>query len=208
MAKSVDVRVDLRQFTKALQQYEQESSRDIATIVKGAAIDVAFKANQATPRAAKGEIPPASSPLYYALASANPVSNGGAFGRAAEAAQRRIKGRFVKGSGELKKAARLIRSKRSSAVSYSKALFLKLAAQIGGKVRVAKSSDIGNAKATETKSKLRPAVTFKIEGIEQEHAKQIIQPALQKGINAVAVKFRDRLASKLAVNAKRHSGKK
>ena len=227
MADNVKVHVDLKDFTEALREYEKNSSRDMQTLIKGAAIDVAFKAARATPKSTKGDIPKMGSGLFYALASADLSKQSGAFARAAETAQRRIGGQVVKTSRaalsraarkrrkekvafkplRLKQAARKIRNQRVSATSYSRVLFLKLASQLGAKVSAIKGK-IDNAIAKERKIRVYPAVTLRIEGVEARHAREILEPAMQAGINAVAAKYWKKVADKLAKRARAHSGRK
>jgi hypothetical protein len=184
MKNSVSATIDTREFMAALQAYEQESSRDLKTVVKSTAIDVAFKANQSAVAAKKTAIPKLKTGLFNALAA---------------------KSGFPKGSGNAREAERLY-NRRVSAIKYSKALFLKMAQDLGAKVSALRKQ-ISNSGADEMGTKLVPTVELKIDGVESAHDRDILEPAMQEGVNKSAAKMRQRVADKLAKRAKAHSGK-
>jgi predicted HNH restriction endonuclease len=162
-------------------------------IINGTAIDVAFKSNSAAKLASEGKIRGAdkNGKLFYALAA----SGKSKFGQ------------VVKGEG-IKAAAEKILNARLSARYYSKALFLKMAQDLGKTLRTVKKALPSNAKGKKAKEALICYAELTIEGIEKEHADKIIGPAFQKGINAAAKAKRDRIAKKLAEGARKHSGRR
>jgi hypothetical protein len=200
MADKVKVRVNTSELIGALKAYQKHSSRSMPQIINGTAIDVAFKANRAAKKASVSKIPKykegdqsaKSTRLYHALATIG-------------------KNKFgpkPKGSGN-KNTAETLAKRRYSAISYSKAIFLKLAQDLGKKLRVGIGSRglPDNAKARKAKESPVCFADLTIVGIEKSHADKIIQPALQKGIAAAAKAKRDRIAKKLAEGAKKHSGR-
>lgn len=193
MADRVRVRVDTSDLVAALKAYEKHSSRSMPEIINGTAVDVAFKANSAAKLASEGKIRKAdkNGKLFYALAA----SGKSKFGQ------------VVKGEG-IKAAAEKILNARLSARYYSKVLFLKLAQDLGKNLRTVKKALPSNAEGTKAKEALVCFATLEIEGIEKSHADDIIQPALQKGINAAAKAKRDRIAKKLAEGARKYSGRR
>jgi hypothetical protein len=188
MAKSVKVSCDPSELVRALRDYSAVSRRDLPKLVNDAAIDAAFKANRLAPKAKLSAIPPFKTGLYYALA-----------------AQRG----FVKGQG-IKKEAEKIHARRRSAVSYSKALFLALAGKLGAKLktRVGAKQAPDNAEADKARPSLRPVAILRIKGVDQSHADDVLSPAMQKGVAASAAKFREKLAKKMAKDAKDRSGRR
>lgn len=188
--KGVKVSVDLREFQRALNEYEKHSSRDLQQLVKSAAVDVAFKAYSEADAAKKGNFPKLASGLYNSLAATGATR----FGKA------------VRGKGN-KAIAKKIFDARNTSVFYSKALFLTMAGQLGAKMRKTRKR-VKNATATERKSNVRPFVTLKIEGVEDSHARDILTPAMQRGVDRVAKKYFDKVAKKLAQRAKQYSGRK
>lgn len=179
----VTASVDTREFMAALQAYEKESSRDLKTVVKSTAIDVAFKANQSAAAAKKGAIPSLKTGLYNALAA---------------------KAGFTRGKGNQKEAERLY-NRRISAIKYSKSLFLKMAQDLGAKVASLRKK-IENAGAEDKSTVLIPAIELSIEGVDINHANQVLSQALQEGVNKSAAKMRKRIEDKIAKRAQAHSG--
>jgi len=180
----VTASVDTREFMAALREYEKESSRDVATVVRSAAIDVAFKANQSAKAAKKGSIPTVKTGLYNALAA---------------------KAGFPKGKGNQKEAQRLY-NRRISAIKYSKSLFLKMAQDLGAKVSALRKK-IENASAADKSTILIPKFELTIEGVEMDHANQVLSKALQEGVDKSAAKMRKRVLDKISKRAQAHSGK-
>jgi hypothetical protein len=208
MAKSVSVDVNIADFTKVLRQYVVSSKKDVATAVRDKAGDVAFKGAKNTAKADKGQIPALSSGLYNALVAADPKKVGGDFGFAAQRAQEKIKDKF--GSGPFprgknnKKAATYLRNRRAGATGYSKSLWLKLARDLGKKVAKLRSDKITNADATqENMSGLSnvPRVSLKISGVDQKHASEVLEPALQAAVDDVAKDMLKYIKRKFEENA-------
>jgi flagellar basal body rod protein FlgC len=177
--------VDVREFMAALQAYEKESSRDLKTVVKSTAIDVAFKANQSATAAKKSSIPNLKTGLFNALAA---------------------KAGFTRGNGNQREAERLY-NRRISAIKYSKSLFLKMAQDLGAKVASLRKK-IENAGAEDKGTILIPAIELTIEGVDMDHASKVLAPALQEGVNKSAAKMRQRIADKIAKRAQAHSGRR
>lgn len=193
MADKVKVRVDTSELVRAIRNYEKYSSREMPKIINGTAIDVAFKSNSAAKLASEGKIRKTDKDgkLFYALAASGKTKIG----------------KVVKGEG-IKKAAESILNRRLSARYYSKVLFLKLAQDLGKTLRTVKKALPSNAEGKKAKEALVCYAELTIEGIEKDHADKIIQPALQKGINAAAKAKRDRIAKKLSEGARKYSGRK
>ena len=97
---------------------------------------------------------------------------------------------------------------KQRAVNYSRAIFLKLAKDVGGSVRTKLGRDLpGNATAKKAKEALKPEAVFTIRGVDTKHARDIIQPAMQAGLDRAAQAKRKRIADKMAAEAKKRSGR-
>lgn len=218
----VEIRVDLREFTQALQLYVEESRLEVADAVNKKAGDVAIMAAKRAKKAQKGAFPPLSSGIYNALAAADSNKYGGSFGDGAFVAQEKLKkrfgGRVVKGQGNAK-AAKYLYNRRAGAIGYSKSIFLRLATQIGKAVRgvkvgkrvgalKSKHGEITQAKPAElTKWNDKPFATLEIFGIDKDHAKQEIEPALQGGVDDAVKDMRVYLNKKMRERARARSGR-
>jgi hypothetical protein len=193
MAKSVKVDVNIEDFTKVLRRYVVASKKDVATAVRDKAGDVAFMGAKNTKKADKGQIPPLASGLYNALVAADPKKVGGDFGFAAQRAQEKIKkkfgaGPFPKGKNNAKAAAYL-RNRRAGAASYSKSLWLKMARELGKKVAKLRSDKIKNTEVRQDNMSgfsNVPSVTLRIKGVDQKHASEVLEPAMQAAVDDVS----------------------
>jgi hypothetical protein len=200
MAAPISIKVDLREFNKALKEYVAESKMEIADAINKKAGDIAFRAAVNTP-VAKGITVkdvgiPKGHPFWHAIATGKTK-----FGVSK-------KGAAVKGKGN-KKIANAIFASRKRHISYSRALFLHIAAELGQKVKsIRKSSKIENAgglKADRKGLTDKPRATLKIIGVESSHA-PILQDALNDGIAWVIKDMAGYVGNKIAKRAKAKSG--
>jgi hypothetical protein len=194
MADKIKVTVNTSELVRAIRDYEKYSSRSMPEIINGTAVDVAFKANQSVKSAKVGAIKKADQDgkLWHALAA----SGASRFGKT------------VKGQGN-KEAAQRILSARNSARGYSKALFLKMAQDLGKTIKSALGRGLpGNSAAKKAKEALICYAELTVEGIEKSHADTVIGPAMQAGVDKAAKAKRDRISKKLSDAAKKHSGRR
>ena len=192
------IKVDITEFNRALKDYVLESKMDIGDAVNKQAIKVAFYANKKSSKANDGTIPPKGSRLYYALAA----SGENKYGKA------------VKGKG-IGKIARKIASRRFSAVSYNKAMWLKLAIDLGAQVgkaskRMMKMEHVQGAKAQTNGRTDKPFATLIIgglKGIEADNMREHIAPALQSAVILAAKDMQVYINRKLRERGARYSGR-
>ena len=201
MAKdSVDITLDTREFEAALREYMRFTSKTLPEAINRTAVDAAFKANQATRRSKLKKQPwsklsKRQKNLFHALATGSTRLGKTRFGTATKG----------QGNDEL---AQKIYGARTRAVNYSRAIFLKLAKDVGGSVRTKLGRDLpGNATAKKAKESLKPEAVFTIKGVDAKHAREIIQPAMQAGLDRAAQDKRDYIAKKMAAEAKKRSGR-
>jgi hypothetical protein len=194
MAKdSVRIKVDTGELQRALRDYMAHTSKTLPEAVNKIAIDVAFQANRAAKRATPNNIKraDANGKLFHSLAATGATK----FGKA------------VRGQGNAEIAQKIFDA-RVRAINYSKAIFLKLAKDLGGNMRSAIGRSLPSGPtATRARNSIRPQAVLDIVGIQDKHAANIIQPAMQGGINAVAKDKREYINRKIAEGARRHSGR-
>ena len=195
MADKVRLKVDLREFQKAMREYIVLSEKTVADAVNDKAGDVAFNSIKHLPKFDRSKIPPLESGLFNAIAAGNvPKFGASRFGVA------------VKGKGNAK-IAKKIRNARIGGGNYSKSLFLKLASEVGKKVRMLKKKP-GNATGKKAVKSKTPTAYLEITGVDQEHADKVLTPALEKGIAATVKDMRVYIERKLAKIAKAKSGRR
>ena len=219
MADQVKVTVDLTEFNTAIKEYIFHSKMEVSEAVNKKAGDIALFAAKRAKKATKGGYPPFSSGLYNALVAADPKKSSGSFSEGAKMAQHRIRNKFpgqtVKGKGN-EKAAKYLFSRRTGSIGYSKALFIKLAKDLGKTVtgvRVSKKKEASIDNATGKKAKVsgtfdKPFATLEIQGVEQDHASNEIEPALQAGVDDAVKDMAKYINRKLRQLARKHSGRK
>jgi len=200
---SVRIRVDTGELERALRDYMAYTSKTLPEAVEKIATDVNFQAFRLCRRTiwkptnwsefGGGQgVDPA---FFHALATGKTKFGVTKFGAA------------VKGKGNDKIAEKIFNA-RTRATNYSAAIFLKLASDLGAKIRSrAKAMKIKHAKAKRAHRKFRPTIILRVEGLERQHVDDIIQPAMQDGINAVANDKREYINRKIAEGARRHSGR-
>ena len=219
MADQIKVTVDLTEFNTAIKEYIFHSKMEISEAVNKKAGDIALFAAKRAKKATRGSYPPLSSGLYNALVAADPKKSSGPFAKAAEEAQHRIRKKFSgpipRGKRNAKAAAYLF-SRRSQSAGYSKALFVKLANDLGKAVtgvRVSKKKQASIDNATGKKAKVsgtfdKPFAVLEIKGVEQDHANNEIEPALQAGVNDAVKDMGKYINRKLRELARKHSGRR
>jgi len=200
MADKVTVRADATELTRALAEYMKHTSKDLPEAINRTAIDVAFKANRAAKKANKGKISALakSSPrLWHALATMGGIDGNNKFGK------------VPKGKGNQRIAERIAKN-RYNAVGYSKAIFLKMAQDLGKRISAKLGRKLpGNSRGRKAKDGgFRCEATLEIVGVHQDHADDILSPAMKKGIAAAAADKRKYIAKKIAERAEKHSGRK
>ena len=211
MAKPrVAMNLDVRQFNLALKQYVEHSRLSVSQAVTKQAINFAFRGNKRTQTANKGKFPDLSSGLFNAIAAVN--SGSGTFGETASLAQKKhLGGNIGKGRGKAK-AAKKLRSRRTGAANYSKALWLKLAVQLGAtSIRTVKVKQIKNAdaeKAKGTRFSDKPKATLHVWGIEEDHLRDVMEPAAQAALGDTVQDMRVYIRRQMAKLAQKHSGRK
>lgn len=192
---------EMREFTKALQQYLVESRKDTGTAINEKAVRVAFSASKEMPaaievRARISNDHPKGSPLWHALATGKTSHGQNKFGSA------------VRGKGN-KKLADKIYASRNRHAGYSRFLFLKLASDLGGKVRaVKKLASIDNAKgkkATEAGRDDFMKAVLQILGVDQEHGGKLDR-AIAQALTLEARDMQKYIERKIAKRAQAHSG--
>jgi hypothetical protein len=197
----ISATVDVREFTKALQEYVRESSMDAADAVNKKAGDVAFKAAQSLPTVAEGR------GKIQRIGKKNRLWNAIASGGTRLGISK--KGKAVRGKGNADLAKEIYES-RLRHVPYSRAIFLTLAAKMGKKVsKVRKSSSIDNAIASKAKTGgaiYTPKAILEILGIQQSHSPVMVE-ALTKGLANQVQDMKDYIARKIAKRAQAHSGR-
>jgi hypothetical protein len=194
---------EMQEFTKALQEYLIESRKDTGTALNEKGVRVAFSASKQMPSAVevKAQIStdhPKSSPLWHALATGRTSLGPNKFGTA------------VKGKGN-KKVAEKIYASRNRHAGYSRFLFLKLASDLGGKVRaVKKLASIDNAKGQKADQNGRKdfmKAVLQILGVDQEHGSKLDR-AIAQALTIEAADMRKYIEAKIAKRAQAHSGRK
>jgi len=192
---------EMAEFTKALQEYLVESRKDTGTALNEKAVRIAFSANKNMPSAleVKAQIStdhPKGSSLWHAIATGKTKFGITKFGAA------------VRGQGN-KKIADQIYSSRVRHAGYSRSLFLKLASDLGGKVRaVKKVASIENAKgkkANEGGKKDFMAAVLQILGVDQDHGSKL-DKAIASALTTEAADMRKYIEAKIAKRAQAHSG--
>jgi hypothetical protein len=179
----VTLRIDDAEFMAALDEYVRESSRELPAVIDGVARDLCFASVKATKKASPAKIEKLrGSRLVHALATmrGNP-----------------------KGSGNQAKADEIV-NRRKSAVAYSKAIYLKIAGDLGAKLTSPKRID--HAKGTRANVGYKPTAYLEVTGLESGHVADIMQPALDKSVPAVARKMRAHVEGKLAAIARKKTG--
>lgn len=180
---TVTLRVDDSEFMAALDEYIKESSRELPAVIDGVARDLCFAAAKKTKKASPAKIEKLKSErMFHALATMTG---------------------YPKGKGNQDKAERIAR-RRLSAIGYSKAIWIKMAGDLGARIRTPKRID--HAKGTRSKSELQPTAYLEITGLEAGHVSDIMQPALDKAVPGVARKMRAHVEKKLADIGRKKSG--
>lgn len=193
----VRVTVDLREFQAALRDYVAATEMDMTEATNKKAIDVAFQAAKNTPNSGfKETAPPRGNAMWHAIATGKTKAGVTRFGAA------------VRGKGN-EDIARKIYDSRIRAKAYSISLWLKIAADLGAKVRKLrkKSASIKNADGDKAKIGPKPLARLTIVGVELPHS-AILQDALRKGIAAVTKDTLTYAKKKLAQRGKQFSGRK
>lgn len=194
---------EMREFTKALQEYLIESRKETGTALNEKGVRVAFTASKEMPEAieVRAQIStdhPKGSPLWHALATGKTSLGATKLGAA------------VKGKGNKKLADKIFASRNRHA-GYSRFLFLKLASDLGGKVRaVKKLASIDNAKgqrANEGGKQDFMRAVLQILGVDPEHGGKLDR-AIAQALTIEARDMRKYIEAKIAKRAKAHSGRK
>ena len=194
MADKVRLKVDLREFQKAMREYIVLSEKTVADAVNDKAGDVAFKSIKHLPKFDKTRVPLYESGLFNAIATGKTKFGVTRFGS------------LVKGKGN-EKIAKKIRNSRLGGGNYSKSLFLKMAWEVGKKVSMLKKKPDNATGKKAVKSKI-PTAYLEITGVDQEHADKVLTPALEKGIADTVKDMRVYIERKLAKIAKAKSGRR
>jgi hypothetical protein len=177
--------VDSREFTAALNDLIKMSSREMPEVIDGVARDLCFSAAKLTKKARSAEIERLrGSKLAHALAT--------------------MTGR-PKGTGNKARADSLV-NRWLAAVSYSKAIWVKIARDLGA--RLNSQFSIHNAKGHRAKPGIKPTVILEVKGLESGHVDDIMQVALNKAVPIVTRKMTDRVNKKLRDMAAKKSARR
>lgn len=181
----IELRIDDKEFMRALRDIIEMSSKEMPEVINRTAIDVCFQANKNTKRADKGSIDALKgTKLVHALAT-----RAGA----------------VKGQGNKRKANRIV-SARKAAVGYGKAIWLKMASDLGKKLRARAS--IKHATGTKAEPGVKPTAKLAVDGLQGDLVNNIMQDALDRAVRAKAADMRKSVNDRLAKIAARKSGRR
>ena len=189
MSDGVTLTFENKEFTRAIQQYEEASGKELAQILDDKGKDVCFFSAREIESGDPSREHPKGSIIYHALAS----SGGTRFGTA------------VKGQGN-KKLADKIYNRRRRSKGYSRAIFVKMAGDLGARLTV-KAGKIRYAGADKAKPGIKPFVLLRVDGLEKTHVENVLQPAIDRALPKVAADMNKYTQRKLSAIAKKHSGK-
>jgi len=206
---SVRIRVDTGELERSLRDYMAYTSKTLPEAVNKIAIDVAFQAEKVVTRSAFKTV--SWEKLAYVGTTTTTTVNKALFHALATGKTRFGKTRFgaaVKGQGNEEIAKKIFES-RGRAVNYSRAIFIKLAEDLGKVLRRSVGRGLPrNASATKARKSIRPQASLNVDGVEKRHADDVLQPAMQRGIDAAAKDKREYITRKIAEGARRHSGRR
>lgn len=182
---------DMKEFSEALKLYEKATQKEMSEIINVKAQRICMGAAQDIPKAKARE--DKKSGLWNALATGKTKKGPTKFGVA------------VKGKGN-KAIAAAIYGGRGKSYGYSKALWYKLAGDLGKTLR--SKFKIKHAKGEQAKTGMKPTARMEILGLEQDQIDKFMQPALEKAIKKEAASMVEYANAKLAKVAAQRSGRK
>ena len=182
---------DMKEFSDALKLYEEATQQEMANVINHKAQRICMGA--AADISAAQKLPNFSTGLFNALATGK-TSRG----------ELRM-GSAVKGKGNHAKATEIFKS-RKRAYGYSRAIWRKLAVDLGKKLT--NKFNIKHATGIQAKKGARPTARMTINGLEQDHIDRFMQPALEKAISEEAASMVEHALDKLAKIAAQRSGRK
>ena len=182
----------MKEFSEALILYQKATQKEMSVIINDKTKSICFEAAREIPKAA--ERPEKGSKLWYALAT----------GKTKKGVDKKH-GSAVKGQ-KIKKIANAIYSSRGKSYGYGKALFYKLATDLGAASK--KKFNIKHAHGEKAKPGMVPTARLEIIGLEQEHIDKFIQPAVNSAMKKVRDDMVDHANKKLAKIAAQRSGRK
>ena len=182
---------DMKEFSDALKLYEQATQKEMSDVINQKAQRVCMGAAAMIPKAqARAD---RNSGLWNALATGKTSKGINKLGQA------------VKGKGN-KKVAMAIYASRGRAYGYGKALWRKLAQDLGKSLN--SKFNIKHANAEKAVTGVKSTARMEIIGIEQSHIDQFMQPALEKSMGIEAKSMVEYATFKLAKIAAQRSGRK
>jgi hypothetical protein len=186
MEDGASLRFDTSELREALQDAIRLSSREMPAVIDGVARDLCFAAMRKTKTVAVSRIERLrNKPIMHATAT--------------------LRGK-PKGTGNAAEMNRIV-NRRLSARGYSKAIWMKIAGDLGARLRT-EARNIKHATGAKAREGIHPTATLDVKGLASEHVARVMQPALDKAVPMVAQKMRDRTARKLADIAARKSGRR
>lgn len=182
MADGARITFQDEEFTRVFREYSKATSKTLEGAINAKAKDVCFRAANAanTKTSTFPDRYPKESPLWHALAATGATK----FGQA------------VKGQGN-KKLARTIYNSRLRAKGYSRAIWRKIASDFGGALS-GKASKIDHARGIKAKDSFKPEAQLIVDGLEQSHVDDVMQPAIDAALKYVAADMRLYLAKKMS----------
>lgn len=198
----MQIQIEDEDFIRALQQYTDLSSQNLTDAINKKAKDLCFEAAKVMPRGEPYKDNPKGAKIYHVLAAGgNRAKNG-------QSLETRF-GKHPKGKGN-KKIANKIATARNTAKNYSRAICLKMAADLGATLTrfVNKAGKIKHARGKAAKKGIKIAAYLDVDGLEKSHVQDVIQPAFNKAAKKVEKDMQKHINRKLREAAKKHSGRK
>ena len=160
---------DMKEFSDALKLYEKATQKEMSEVINQKAQRICMGAASQIPKArARAD---RFSGLWNALATGKTRKGINKLGVA------------VKGKGN-QKVAMLIYNSRGRAYGYGKALWYKLAQDLGKSLR--SKFTIKHADGEKAVPGIKPTARMEIIGLEQDHIDRFMQPALEKAMSIEA----------------------
>lgn len=202
MARKTEMELDTSELFEAMNLYQKATKKDGADVVNRAAKNAVLGgkglkgAMQLTKRATVADL----RPFNPAKKRAREYSNNLFHALAAEGETRF--GKTVRGQGNAAAALKIYNS-RKSALGFAKAVWIGIGKKLGAKLR--SKFDLPGSRAKKA-TPVTLKATFQTANIETSLVKDIMEDALQQGINNAAGDMRDYALRKMEARALQFSG--
>jgi hypothetical protein len=208
---SVEFEVDMTEFVATLQQYVKANKRESSDLITAKAREVAFFAAREVKVAKAADITKLGAPHKPRKqgSRARPRARTNTLFHALAAKGNKL-GKAVRGQGNYDLATKIYNS-RKKATSYSRALFLKMANQLKGKIydftknQYAQGRSSMDGVKTKKSTPVTLEATLYVPGLDADHYAKEMKPALQRAINDSAKNMQQYLARKLQKVADKYS---